>query len=362
MFNQQTWRSEIAGRLAAFTRNPEQEMHVNGASSLFVYLSARTIEPFLAAFQQTPVAAVLTLAELHCGPGADLLVSRAPALRYQSAVLLARELRASAALRAALEQLLLGLQTVALARQRLNSSRDEWLRLGLLRELALFPSHELTALRHLLNESDWHGRYEAIRRLRQRQGSYSSADLVLLNDSLNDSASNVRAEAARMLGMFDGTPPAVLVKALTRVALDDCDQETRYAAARALGSLRERIASPQLLDQVAEQLAHEDYFYRSAAALVLGQLGDMAGIPSIVGRLTELLADEDFYVREAAARALGRIGASAATPEVLSALTLAVQDSDANVHEAAVEALVRLRGLRALPAQAPGTNRAPVAA
>lgn len=348
MFDQENWRETIAERLTAFARNPAQDILLAGTSSLLVYLAARTLEPFLEAFQTEPVAAVMALADLHQGKGADHIVRRAGALRYQTMRILEREISALPHLRVALEQLMLGLNTINIARQRLNSSRDEWLRTTLLRELNAFDSSECMGLRRALSDSGWHSRYEAIRSLRQRRGNYTPADLVLLHDGLHDGASHVRAAAARMLGQFAETPPAVLVKTLAHVAIYDCDQETRYAAARALGALREYITSPQLLDQLAEHLLDDDRFYRSAAVMVLGQLGDLASSPTVIDTLTLLLDDKDFYVREAAARTLGCIGAAAATPDVLQALTDAVQDSDSNVHEAAVEALVRLRDLRTL--------------
>ncbi len=125
MFDQESWRSTIAERLAAFARNPNQDIMLAGTSSLLVYLSARTLEPFLEAFQCEPVAAVMTLADIHQGSGSDHIVRRAGALRYQTTRILEREISALPHLRVALEQLILGLNTINIARQRLNSSRDE---------------------------------------------------------------------------------------------------------------------------------------------------------------------------------------------------------------------------------------------
>jgi uncharacterized protein YndB with AHSA1/START domain len=55
-------------------------------------------------------------------------------MRYQSAAQLDRELRTSKDIRQALEQMLIELQTVALVRQRLNGSREDWLRITIERE------------------------------------------------------------------------------------------------------------------------------------------------------------------------------------------------------------------------------------
>ncbi|EFO79568.1 HEAT domain containing protein [Oscillochloris trichoides DG-6] len=347
MFDQEAWRTRVADRLSNFARNPRQDIQLAGTNTVLGYLAVRTLEPFLDAFQQEPVAAVLALAEIVQGSGADQIVRRASQMRYQVAQMIERELRTKPDLRAAIEQLIVTLNVLHLARQRLNSSRDEWLRLSLLHEIDTYEPGELSRLRQLLHDPGWQSRYETIRSLRQRNGNYSAADLVLLHDGLSDSASHVRSAAARMLGQFAGNPPVPLVKALTKVALYDCDLETRYAAARTLGALRDRIASPQLIDHLGRCLSDKDSFVRSAAALILGQFGELAGTPSLITQLTAMISDDDAYTREAAARTLGRIGAAAASAAVLTALTKAMEDEDANVHEAAVDALTRLRKIRA---------------
>lgn len=348
MFDQEQWRRQIAERLGSFARNPRQEMQLAGAGSLLSYLVTQTLDPFLDAFQQDPIHAVLALAAITRSHGANQIIRRAMRHHYQSAAQVDRELRASREIRSAVEQLLIELQTVAIARQRLNGSREEWLRSSLERDLDAFPG-EFTQLRRALNDAGGQARVDALRRLRSREGRYSPADLVLLHDSLNDSAAHVRANAARLLGMIAETPPPLLIKTLVQVALRDCDVETRLAAARAIGMLRESVTSPQLLDYLSNHLFDADRFFRAAAALVLGQLGEMAGAPMLVKNLSSLLEDDDPYAREAAARALGRIGVSAATPEVLAALTRATQDSEVQVHEAATDSLIILRELRTAP-------------
>src|SRR6185436_14852054 len=215
---------------------------------------------------------------------------RASQMRYHSAAQLDRELRSGKDIRAAFEQLLIELQTVALARQRLNGSREEWLRFSVDRELDAFPG-EFGQLRRVLTDPGWQTRYEALRSLRSRKGRYTPADLVLIHDGLGDSAAHVRSAAARMLGTIAERPPALLVKTLVRVALHDCDAETRFAAARAVGILREQVTSPQLLDHLSACLFDEDAFVRSSAALLLGQLAELAGAPLLVRNLTHLLDD-----------------------------------------------------------------------
>lgn len=345
MFDHETWRHEIAERFNGFARDPRQELQLAGAPSLLSYLVSRTLDPFLEAFQHEPIAAVIALAEISREPGADQLVRHAARMRYQSAAQADRELRASKTTRIVIEQLLTELQTVSLVRQRLNASREEWMRAMLERELDLFPG-EFVQLKRVLNDPGWQNRYEALRKLRSRNGHYTAADLVLIHDGLSDGAVHVRTTAARMLGLIAERPPVQLLKALVRVALHDCDAETRCAAARAVGALREHVTSLQMLDQLSASLFDEDRFVRSSAALVLGQLGEMASAPALIANLMSLLVDTDAYAREAAARALGQIGIAAATPDVIAALERADQEGDIHVHEAAVDSLARLRELR----------------
>jgi hypothetical protein len=348
MFDQEMWRRQIAERLGAFARNPRQEVQLAGSPSLLAYLLVQTLDPFLAAFQDDPIDAVLALAGIVRGPGANQIVRNAARRVYQSAVQVDRELRGNQEIRAAAEQLLIELQTLAIARQRLNGSREDWLRTTLERDLLGYPG-EFLQLRRVLSDPGGQVRVDALRRLRTREGHYSPADLVLLHDSLSDSSAHVRAHAARLLGMIADPPPPLLAKTLIQVALHDCDVETRFASARAIGMLRESVTSPQLLDYLSAHMFAEDRFHRAAAALVLGQLGEYAGAPILVRNLVTLLKDEDVYTREAAARALGRIGSSAATQEVLGALLQATQDSDEQVHEAATDSLLILRDLQPSP-------------
>lgn len=346
MFDQDHWRRSIAERLRALARTPRQELQLAGATTLLGYLVTRTIDPFLEAFHSEPIAAVLTLADITRGPGADMLVRRATRTRYQSAAQIERELRASKDFRSAVEQLLVELRTLPLVRQRLSSGREGWLRSTIEHELDAFPG-EFTQLRRILHDPGWQTRFEALRQLRERKGRYTPADLVLIHDGLTDSAAHVRTAAVRMLGLIAEAPPLLLSRALIRTALHDPDAETRYAAARSVGLLRQYMASPQLLDQLLGCLADRDSFVRSAAALVISQLEDIAGSPELVQRLTRLLDDPDAYAREAAARALGAVGLAATNSETLAALHKAASNGDITLHEAATDSLVRLRGLRA---------------
>lgn len=347
MFDRSTWRTQVGKRLDSFARSPQQDIVLGGSTSLLVHLAMCTLEPFLHAFEEEPIRAIQVLSSIIHGPGANMLVKRAGALHYQMGRMLDQELRNNADLRADIEALIVAIDTIHLVRQRLHGAREEWFRTTLTQELNTYPESEFAQIRRRLRDR-WKSFYDIFRELRQRQGSYTQEDLILLYVGLNDSASNVRAEAARRLGEYAWTPPERLIAKLLHVALYDRGLETRNAAARALGALRDRIASPHLLDSLIRHMESQDRFVRSATALLLAELGEFAGTTSLVDKLVSLLKDDDHYTREAAACALGRMGPAAVVPEVMQALTEALQDVNEDVHGASLDSLTQLRELRAV--------------
>ncbi len=357
MFDRENWHNQIVENLNAFARNPWQEVQISGSHSMLGYLAMRTIEPFLEAFMHEPINAVIALSSITREPGADRIILRASQLYFQGAHLLEREMHTLPTMRSTLEQLMVTLNIVHLARQRLNSNRDDWFRQTLIKELEVFDTNQFVQIRHLLDDPGWKWRHDAIAGLKHRHGQFTPAELILLSEGLKDSSSDVRATAARILGEFAHTPPVQLIKTLVHVALHDCDMKARNAAARSLGGLSERIASPEILDLLAEHFLDPDCFVRSATAMLVSELGEMAAIPAMIHSLIRLLKDSDPYAREAAAIALGRLGPSAYTKEVFAALTEAGQDFDPAVHEAAVESLIQLRKLRVDDSLASKTQR-----
>ncbi|MBO9326239.1 MAG: HEAT repeat domain-containing protein [Roseiflexus sp.] len=342
MFDRHLWQRQIIEYLDVFARHPRQEVQLSGGVGVVPHLALHTLTPFFQAFHTYPVDATVTLAAITHDAGANLLVQRVLRNRYPTAMDVDRDLRTSQEVCVTVEHLVVELQTIPLAIQRLNAQRGSWLCSEIEHELDTYP-WSFVRIRHLLRELNEQNRIEPLRRLRSRNGRYSADDLALIEASLSDAVAQVRAYAARLLGVMVDAPPISLVIRLLQVALRDSDAETRFAAARALGLLRERAVTNDALTYIESHLCHEDAFYRSAAALVLGQLGDYAGKPTVVQNLCRLLYDGDAYAREAAARALGRIGAPAALPSVLEALAHAAQDNDVQVHEAATDALTLLR-------------------
>lgn len=351
MFDQHLWRQQLIDYLEVFARHPRQEVQLAGSPGVVPHLALRTMTPFMNALYDNPVDAIVTLATITHDAGANLLVSRMIRTRYPTALDIERNLRASTDLCITVERLMIELQTIPIALRNLNARRGFWLRSTIERELDAYP-WSFVWIRDLLRELNGQDRIEALRRLRSRNGRYTSGDLTLIEKALSDAAAQTRAYAARLLGVMVDTPPPDLTRRLLDVALRDSDAETRFAAARTIGLLRERIISGDALAYIESHLVHDDSFFRSSAALVLGQLGEHAGKPTVVQRLCQLLCDRDAYAREAAARALGRIGPPAALPQVIEALEQATQDDDVQVHEAATDSLALLRQYAELSVQA----------
>lgn len=218
-----------------------------------------------------------------------------------------------------------------------------------------------------------------------RAGMFVSVSLVigLLSDSMRrrqGGATGTGAEETPGKGRAGGgpeflrrlAPPNVKrmreegdVPGLLR-ALDHSDPAVQYAAAEALGELRERSAVSKLMEvlagdrypgvrwKAAEALArigepavipltgalhHPDEDVRWKAAIALGEIGDDRAIPPLI----ELLGDSDRFVQSRAAYALGEFGARA-TP----LLCLALATGNPSVRRGAVLALQKIRDPAAL--------------
>ena len=111
---------------------------------------------------------------------------------------------------------------------------------------------------------------------------------------------------------------------------DSKDSDVRQAAAEALGEIKD----PRAVEPLIAALKDEDSDVRAAAAYALGEIKD----PRAVEPLIAALKDGDSDVRKAAAKALGEIK----DPRAVEPLIAALKDAKWRVREAAAEALVSL--------------------
>ncbi len=346
MFDRSTWRMQVGRKLDGFARNPRQEIVISsGPVMLLTYLASVTLEPFLNAFEEEPITAIQTLASISAASEMNAVVRRAPSTRYRLPHLLEYELRHSTQWRSAIEQLLVGVDTVQLARQRLHGLDSDWFIDTLRKEIIDLSPTEFLELHRRLNDS-LKSFYGIFQEMRQRKGAYTQEELILIYVGLSDSSAAVRAQAARRLGEYAWSPSENMVNRLIQIALYDNDLESRNAAARAIGALKDRIHTPAILEVLSARLRDQDRFVRTATAMLLSHLGELAGTTSMVEGLVQLLHDPDSYAREAAAHALGTMGVNATAPSVISALAQALQDDNEHVHDAALDSLTHLRELR----------------
>jgi cyclophilin family peptidyl-prolyl cis-trans isomerase/HEAT repeat protein len=163
----------------------------------------------------------------------------------------------------------------------------------------------------------------------------------LLLGALDDDDATVRARSAFSLGL-GGDSSAVVVEALTRVAMRDAAPAVAAEAAASLG----RLAVEQGRMAIDSALARADAPapLRQDALLAAWRLRRDAGTTALAERH---LADPDPETRWRAAYALMRMGGPAAVPVLIRSL----QDPDERVRASAV------RGLRAAVADSAGLRR-----
>ncbi len=216
----------------------------------------------------------------------------------------------------------------------------------------------------LLDDADDNVRAQAARALGLMGERRAVKRLIEL---LKDSNKWVRQQAAGALGDLRETGAA---GPLIEVLETDNDYMTRSHAAEALGELREKSAIPAL----AEALGHGHYQVRNEVAEALREIGEdsyehvvkvlktgnddgrwyaaliLAGLKgkSAVKPLCEALKDKYPLVREAAAKSLGSLGFTEAVGPLISLLA----DDNYNVRGATAEALGKLRDEKAVPALA----------
>jgi HEAT repeat protein len=210
----------------------------------------------------------------------------------------------------------------------------------------------------------------------------------------------VRAAAARVIGRLQVTAAA---DALTR-AVNDSHADVRYAAMRALGSIKDVRAVQTLTDQFAyyrkgegawasldalahlaqpgsatlfkERLADKDPFIRRAAAEGLGRLGDSSAVEDLVRDAT---TDESEMVRTAMAFALAKLGRNYVTrivdsmdspkmlaqaqdylielgPSILKDLYPRLHETEPSIRGGVAEVLGMIGGEAAIPALQPVTQ------
>jgi hypothetical protein len=155
-----------------------------------------------------------------------------------------------------------------------------------------------------------------------------------VQESLNDSSTSVRTQAAFVLGEI-GNPKAVPVLSST---LNDSDSGVRSRAAFALG----KIGNSQAVPALSNVLTDSDNNVRLFAVWALGKIGNSKAVPALSSNLN----DPDSEVRLFAVWALDKMGN---LPPML-ALSTPSDNSDSNIGVQPIFALPKMSNPQAVNA------------
>lgn len=184
-------------------------------------------------------------------------------------------------------------------------------------ELGHISTDVVLALLHVPNYSEQLWILHAARRVLKNIDLASSEALAILLQTLNDSSSRKRQEAAQSLGSIGRAIPDVLVALV--VALHDSVPDVRQATAQSLGRLKS--ATPEVIKALLQSLCDDDPGVRQAAGVGLGRLG--SATPEVVNALQETLQAKDLRERMIAAQSLSILGR--ASPQVCETLLEALR-------------------------------------
>ncbi len=194
--------------------------------------------------------------------------------------------------------------------------------------------------RPLLNDQDETVRIFAIRLLE----TYEKEDLIakLLTIAENDSATDARAEAISLLGIYvyHGELEEIssenlkkIEDTLLNIAKNETKAKLRQRAIEALGfSSRKEV--PAL---IKEAWLRDTAMWKAAAVFAMGRSYDTVWEEEVL----EGLADENEYVRLAAAKSAGSLALASARPLLLRLLT---EENDELVLRAAIWSLTEIGG------------------
>ena len=207
------------------------------------------------------------------------------------------------------------------------------------------PEGRLGVLRLLLRRGGERERVLAAMILARLGGDARSAAADLRTVMRRDRRSTLRSEAAMALWRIEGAAGEVVP------VLAECLLSRRLAMGPGYGPsdyqipMRRRtaaylgeIGSPLAVPALTEALSDADEETRAAAAEALGKVGPAAA--PAVGELARRLTDPRFAVRRAAAAALGQVGPAAKA--ALPALEAAAVENDTRLREAAADAIAAI--------------------
>jgi HEAT repeat protein len=143
-----------------------------------------------------------------------------------------------------------------------------------------------------------------------------------LEDCLQHSDSLVRSRAIDLLERIGPTALRSSVVLRLRDYLQDRTPIVQFNAARVLGRMGP-TGCPEVIDSLADLLSSQDRFgflHRELAARALGEIGTKAATPKVLDQLVKSLQDSDWHVRFDAAEALGKMVPMAVRTDAITGL------------------------------------------
>ncbi|MBN1932714.1 MAG: SUMF1/EgtB/PvdO family nonheme iron enzyme [Desulfobacterales bacterium] len=139
-FDEKTWKEKLASRLV----NWKTRMHNAGVKSIYAFVSAATLWPFVEAAKTDPLASGAALGTILAGVGTNLVANRIQSWKDEAdaARKIETEMEKGHVLQEPLDIILEKLESFSQARERLEQSQNDWFVSTLREELEKFGNLE----------------------------------------------------------------------------------------------------------------------------------------------------------------------------------------------------------------------------
>jgi HEAT repeat protein len=159
---------------------------------------------------------------------------------------------------------------------------------------------------------------------------------------LGDPERRFRLAAAEVVARWGRRIASTEVVAGLIAMFRDDDFEAYDVALRAIVSLGEEGATPEILTLLTDPNPQPDYYFSWLGPDILAGMGARAATPDVLSRLLATLSQRQGSIRRAGGNRLSALGEHAAKPEVLRTILGLITNGERGVCRDAVEALIDL--------------------